>query len=60
MSFHPFQIIYVREAVVAAIAPHNNLASPVNPGDTANLLTFNTLDSSRSEKNYGPLADIIL
>ena len=36
-----------REAVVAAIAPHNNLASPVQPGDTANLLTFNTLDSSR-------------
>ena len=41
------QIIYVRETVVAAIAPHNNLASPVNSTDN-NLLTFNTLDSSRS------------
>jgi len=55
------QIIYVREAVVAAIAPHNNLASPVQPGDTANLLTFNTLDSSRSNvtsEGHEDVADI--
>ena len=53
MPIHAFfinphvQIIYVREAVVAAVVPHNNLASPHHNADNNNLVTFNTLDSSR-------------
>ena len=54
------QIIYVREAVVAAIAPHNNLASPVHDPNHLlnNTTTFNTLDSASNTTRNGILNEL--